>query len=195
MRVFVLMLVVAVLVGFATGGRLDRIPEAGIRWTLLVPVALVMQPIPLPREWALTMLYASFALLVVFAVRNVRLPGFPLILLGALLNLTVIAVNAGMPVSAHAITVAGLRNDYQELLRDGEGAKHQLAGPGTRLNPLADVIGFPRPVMQVVSPGDLCIYSGAAWLIVAAMRGRSARRRQEDQPTGPDRHREATVGE
>ena len=61
----------------------------------------------------------------------------------------------------------------QDLIQHG-GAKHYLARPDdTVLLQLGDVIPLGDPVNQVVSAGDIVVYAGVVWLIVAAMRGRS----------------------
>ena len=43
----------------------------------------------------LTCLYVSFVLLTIFAIKNVRIPGFPVILVGIALNFTVIGLEPG----------------------------------------------------------------------------------------------------
>ena len=48
----------------------------------------------------------SLGLLFAFAVLNLRLPGFWLILIGICLNALVIGVNQGMPVTHHALVVS-----------------------------------------------------------------------------------------
>jgi uncharacterized protein DUF5317 len=111
-------------------------------------------------------------LLIGFAVINLRarVPGFVLILIGMLMNVTVIAANDGMPVSRGAL-VASHQEETLPILLHGAGAKHHLAGPNDRLMFLADVIAVP-PLDQVVSLGDVFAYGGVVWLIVAGMRRR-----------------------
>jgi hypothetical protein len=92
------------------------------------------------------------------------------VMVGLALNVLVIAVNGGMPVSAAALDVAGAS---AEGLGAGETAKHHLMGPGDKLTPLGDVIGIPPPVGAVVSVGDLFLYAGVAALVVTVMLGRS----------------------
>ena len=180
MRLMLLVVGLAVITGWLAGGRLDRLPHAGVRWPLLALVGLALQLAPLPGSAALALLYLSFALLLGFAAANLRRPGFPLILLGVTLNLAVIAANGGMPVSRSAIVASGQQDTLGELATDGDGVKHQLAGPSTRLLPLGDVLAVPPPVRQVISVGDIAVDAGIFWFVVAAMALR--RRRPLPEP-------------
>jgi hypothetical protein len=94
---------------------------------------------------------------------------------GLVLNILVIAVNGGMPVSANALETAGAR--AEDLLGAGT-AKHHLMGPTDALTPLGDVIGIPPPVGAVISIGDVLLYAGVAVLVVMVMLGRSGENRR-----------------
>jgi Family of unknown function (DUF5317) len=171
MRLVLLVIVLGMVAGRLAGGRLERIPRAGVRWPAVALVGLALQLAPLPGGVALALLYASFGLLLGFAAANLRLAGFALVLVGLALNLAVIGANAGMPVARRAIVASGQQDTLAALLRDGDGVKHHLARPGTRLLPLADVIAVPPPVRQVISVGDVVVDAGIVWFIVAATRG------------------------
>jgi hypothetical protein len=110
--------------------------------------------------------------LLIFAALNLRLAGFALVLVGLALNLTVVSMNGGMPVTKSALVASGQGRFLSKLVH-GKGAKHHLAGPDDVLLPLADVIPIPRPISQVVSAGDLVVYAGVVLLVVATMRGRT----------------------
>jgi hypothetical protein len=113
----------------------------------------------------------SYTLLITFAMANRRLPAMWLIALGLLCNAVVIVANGGMPVSRGALE----SSDQAELiaLLEEQGAdKHHLMDEGDVLTFLADVIGVPPPVGQAISIGDVFVYVGLIWLVVAAMRGR-----------------------
>jgi hypothetical protein len=56
-------------------------------------------------------------------------------------------------------------------LRDQGWDKHHLLTDDDQLTFLADVIAVPQPIGQAVSVGDIFVYAGLTWLIVAAMRG------------------------
>jgi hypothetical protein len=181
-----LVVIAAVTAGFLAGGRLGRLTRSGVRLTGLALLGMVCQFAPvdglgttLPR----LLLWLSFALLVVFGSVNLRRPGFPLLLLGVLLNLTVIALNDGMPISADALVASGDRGQIAQLERGFGGAKYHLADGDDRLMPLADVIVLPPPVGEVVSLGDLLVDAGLAWFLFSAM-GPGTTRRGTGGPVG-----------
>jgi hypothetical protein len=178
MPLVAVVLVAAIVVGYALGGRLRRVEGLRLRWWGLAPIGLLMQAIPLPtsspgwRTVGVSLLIASFPVLIVLALANIRIAGMALILLGLVLNLTVIAANRGMPVTRHAILASGQSRFLDDVPRH-RGTKHYLAKQGDiLLEPLADVIAIGRPINDVVSVGDCAVYAGMFWLIVAAMRGR-----------------------
>jgi hypothetical protein len=177
MRLMFLVISLAVVVGSLAGGRLDRLPHAGVRWAPLAVAGLALQLAPVPGRAALLLLYLSFGLLLAFSAANLRRPGFALILLGLVLNLTVIGANGGMPVARSAIVASGQQDTLGELAQDGDGVKHHLAGPATRLLPLGDVLALPPPVKQVISVGDIAVDAGIFWFVVGAM-GAGRRRRR-----------------
>src|SRR5919201_1593258 len=132
----------------------------------------------IPRAGAVPMLVLiliALAVLIGFAVVNRRLPALWLVIAGLLLNLAVIGLNDGMPVSSSALRSAGA--DSAGLV--GAGAiKHHLMRPDDVLTPLADVIGIPSPIGAVVSVGDLLLYLGIGILVVAIMLGRAGENRR-----------------
>jgi hypothetical protein len=169
-------LVLAVLVGYAVGGRLRNLEHLRLRWWGLALGGLVLQVAPYPSHiahWAaFLILLASFVMLIVFGVANRRVMGLPIILFGLCLNLLVIGVNQGMPVTKHALVSSGQGGLLEDLIQHG-GAKHHLATSDDNLVFLSDAIGIPKPIGQAVSVGDIFVYAGLIWTIAAAMRGRS----------------------
>jgi hypothetical protein len=183
MRLVLVAFALALLAGFLTGGRIGRLGQIRVRWGALAMVGLVLQLVSGPgRVLPLLCLFASFALLIVFAVANLRVAGFPLILVGILLNLTVIGVNLGMPVDRAALVASGQADTLEMLVEQG-GAKHHLAGADDRLLFLGDVIPL-APLRQVISLGDVFTYGGVMWLIVAGMHGFGRHGRRDRVPAG-----------
>jgi hypothetical protein len=168
--------VAGVALGYAFGGRARNLETLRLRWWGLAPVGLVMQLAPTPVEGhgghllALSLLLASYVVLLAFAAKNLRLAGFPLIAAGLVLNGLVISLNGGMPVTEGALRASGQGGLLHDLVLHG-GAKHHLAHDETFLF-LGDVIPVPQPIGQVVSAGDVLVYAGMLWLLVAAMRRR-----------------------
>jgi hypothetical protein len=165
-------ILVAMLVGYASGGRLRNFGRTQLKWPALAIVGLGLQLWPVgsgSADLGFGLLMASFGLLLVFAVANVRRPGFSLIILGLVMNALVIGVNHGMPVSRHALSVSGQSSTLQ-VLQHGGGAKHHLATPDDHLMFLGDVIAIPPPVGQIVSSGDIASYLGVMWFVFVSMR-------------------------
>jgi hypothetical protein len=184
MKPVLITLVLAVGVGLVTGGRLSGLSAMRFR---LVPAALaglLLQFFVPPGIWQQVLLFASFLLLGAFAVANLKIPGFALILAGIAMNFLVIGVNSGMPVPRWSLERSDQSQELQYLIEHG-GAKHHLATDEDHLMFLADVIPLPSPIRQSVSAGDVVAYIGVAYVIVAGMR-----RKREIEAPEPD----ATVG-
>lgn len=172
---------IAIYLGYLFGGRLYKIESLRPRWWGLVIAGLAVQFVPLPEGATGTdlivrtaVLTLSYTLLVTFAAINLRMPGMMLVLIGLAGNFAVIAINGGMPVSAEALRNSG-QEEILEMLQ-GEGSdKHHLLTDDDQLTFLADVIAVRPPIGQAISVGDLFIYAGLVWLVVAAMRAPSHR--------------------
>jgi hypothetical protein len=174
MKLVAVGLVLGVAVGYLLGGRLSQLSDLRPRYAPLALVALLLQVVNPPGSWPLVMLFLSFVLLAVFTLANLRIAGFVAILAGLAMNLAVIAVNGGMPVSREAIVASGQEGTLGPLIEQ-RGVKHHLAGPADRLLFLGDVIAIPAPVRQVISVGDIFTYGGVTVVIAASMRRRRAR--------------------
>jgi hypothetical protein len=169
-----LAIVGGVLAGLALGGSLRTLGEIRFRWWPLAILGLALQLIPARSQsdrWlGVGLLIVSYAILLIFVVANLSHRGFGLIGIGFVLNLLVISVNGGMPVSDKALhRAAGSRYEaaLDRLIVHG-GAKHHLQRSGDDLVFLADVYGVPGPVAQVVSIGDVIAMVGVGWVMGAA---------------------------
>lgn len=154
-----------------------RAPELRHIW--LVPACLLPQLVAsywpqtlkgLPGVVSGALLPLSLLGFLTFVWLNRRLPGMPVLLIGLLLNLAVIAANGGwMPVSPATASqlpggsppdtaAAGSRVDDKSILLEPED---------TRLEFLADRFLLPqvRGYRAAVSLGDLFIAAGAFWLL------------------------------
>jgi hypothetical protein len=162
----------AIVVGFVAGGSLRPFERVRVHWWGAALVGLLLQGIPLTsgvgRPIGSAIVVCSYGMLLGFAWVNRRLPALWLVMGGLALNLVVIGVNGGMPVSASALDAAGAR---AEGLAGGAAVKHHLMGPRDTLTPLGDVIGIPPPISAVVSIGDLALYAGVGALVIAVMLG------------------------
>jgi hypothetical protein len=174
MKLIVITLGLTLVVGYLLGGRLRNLSNLTIRLAPLALIGFTMQIINPPGRWPLFMLLASFILLWIFAVANLDVPGFWLIVIGVALNFLVIAGNDGMPVSTQALIASGQADTLGDLVDDADSyVKHHLAGPDDVVLFLGDVIALPAPVAQAISIGDIFTYGGVAVVVVAGMRRRS----------------------
>jgi Family of unknown function (DUF5317) len=171
----VIIVAVAVAVGFLARGSLRPLERLELRWWGVALAGLALQVVPLPhgsgRAAVTSVLAASYALLLVFVWANRRLPATSLMLIGLTLNLVVVAANGGMPVSANAVRAAG--GAAAAVPAAGAGPnKHHLMSDADVLRPLADVIPGPPPLGVVLSVGDLLLYAGVGAFVVLIMLGR-----------------------
>ena len=171
--------VIGVIAGWVLGGRLANLATVRLQALWLLWLAAGVQAaqyyvrplrIVVQDRLGIPVLAIVFAIVAVWLAVNLR-PASPalrvagaVILLGAALNVTVIAMNGRMPYSTTAARAAGQP--------DGSATpKNAPADAGTRLAVLGDVIPIP-PLGKIVSPGDLLITLGAAATVAAAMRRR-----------------------
>jgi len=182
MKLMAICMSVILLVGYLTGGRLRNLANLEIQWPWLALIGLALQFVTGPgTSVPLVCLYLSFALLIVFTIKNIRVFGFAVILTGVLCNLLVIGANGGMPVSKAALR----GSDQGRFLGDLENnpyPKHHLATDDDLLRFLGDVIPLPEPIAQAISIGDILTYGGVGLVVVGAMRGPSRRREPAIQP-------------
>ena len=185
MAVVVLVVVVAVLVGYTRGGSLARLSTLALPGWPLVVAALAVQAIGglvSARGSAGGTAYAvgllvSAVLVTLFVARNRELPGMRLVAAGFVLNAIVVTANGAMPVSRWAASRAGI--EVGTVVRGG--GRHEVADAGTRLRPLGDVIPAPMPVERassVLSVGDVVLTAGLGVLVVGGMTTPSGRRRR-----------------
>jgi hypothetical protein len=151
------------------GGRLGALHDLELRLKWTVPAALAVQvlvTVALSGADA-TLLAAlhvgSYVLGGAFVVANLRVPGVPVIALGAALNVAAIVANAGvMPASPDALARAGIDHDAAHFA-------NSAAVESARLAPLGDVFAWPAPLplANVFSIGDVVLVLGAVILLVA----------------------------
>jgi len=165
-------LVCAVVLGLATGGRLGHLGHLPLRhgWLVLVGVAAQAGGAFAGGSLYPVGMVVSVLLVGGFLAVNRGIPGTGLVALGLLANALVVGLNGAMPVSEEASGRAGIST--QDLI-SGTDPRHELAGEGTVLRPLGDVIPVLLPLHpEVVSPGDVLVAAGIAQLVVLGMRRR-----------------------
>ncbi|HEY4189034.1 MAG TPA: DUF5317 domain-containing protein [Candidatus Limnocylindrales bacterium] len=177
---FLLYAVVAgIFIGLLLGGRLSGLATIQIRWPaaivggFIVQILLFSGPIAARVGGLGPAIYVASTMLVGAAIlRNWRVPGMPVVALGAACNLLAILANGGsMPASRAAVALMG---GTSPALQAGYSNSTVAADPALWV--LTDLFALPRwvPFANVFSIGDLLVATGIALVIVLAMR--SARR-------------------
>jgi hypothetical protein len=169
MSLVLLALAVGLLAGALLGGRLRNLVGVRLRSVGLLLGGAVCESIG--SRWGqgpvgLGLIIAGYVLLLTFAVRNVATTGMVLVAFGLLANVTVIALDRGMPVRGVAPSATF-------------GPRHHGIRPQDRLVGLADVVRL-APFDEMVSAGDVVLSVGVATTVAGLMR---PRRRARD--TGP----------
>lgn len=163
---------VGALIGLAVGGRPRHIPEHNFQlWPLLL-AGLALQVIVEATGHStpgVVMVVVSYLLLIAFAALNLRLAGMGVVLVGMVMNLVPIALNAGMPVRPSALVDADIANNVEDTRFVKLRGERHLEDDDDKLTFLGDIIpiAFMR---QVVSFGDLVLSMGTITLIVGLLR-------------------------
>ncbi len=146
------------------GGNLARLADIRLRGLWLPVAALALQVVitviatggsPVAHRVLHILTYAMIGL---FLWANRRLPGMRIIATGALLNAATIVANGGiMPASATAARLSGLTM--------GAGFRNSTPLAHPVLPWLGDIIPWPGPLPNVLSVGDLIIFTGTIVLL------------------------------
>jgi hypothetical protein len=188
-------LVGAVAAGYALGGSWSTLTSLQLRRRRFIVAAVLAQTggalvgvlgVADPGTSYVWGLAISAVCAGLFCLRNMRIAGVPLVTMGLALNAVVVAANGAMPVSIVAALRAGVPIAD---ISAGQDPRHEIAGEGTTLRTLGDIIPVPLPARpEVVSPGDVLVAAGLAELVTVGMLRR--RRRDRDgmlasDPTTP----------
>ena len=169
-------------------------PAPQLRWLALGGGAFAVQAalsyalatMPGGGQWLPFLLPAAHLLLLPFLLRNLSFWGMRLVLVGLLLNLTVMLANGGlMPVEAPAVEAVG-RQQVGDLQIGAHipGSKNVLLNPqDVRLRELSDilVVPIPRPFTRAVSVGDLFVLTGVVIAFGEVVRRSEAWKRKPSQ--------------
>jgi hypothetical protein len=181
----VLVLAGAVGVAMFAGGRWSRLAHLPVSGRSLVAAAVLAQVggavvgvagFADPRRSYVVGLAVSAVCALAFCARNLRLAGVALVTGGLALNALAVGLNGAMPVSIVAAYRA--RVPIGDIA-DGSDPRHDIAGTGTQVRWLGDVIPVPLPWRpEVVSAGDVLVTAGLGELVVAGMMGSAVYRRR-----------------
>lgn len=175
------LLAIALILSLLFGGRIERLAGVHFHHTYLILLALGTQILIFSTWWQgspmlsplTNAFYLVSNLLLVLAVwLNRRVPGMVVLGLGLLSNAAAIFANGGhMPATLSALQTSGLAAS-REAFDALHASNSSLAGPGTPLWFLGDVLAIPGtlPLANVFSVGDILIGVGGVWFLVANMR-------------------------
>jgi uncharacterized protein DUF5317 len=165
-------ILIGFLVGLLVGGRPAGLTTLQFRlgWLAVAGFAaqVVLFSAPVTErigELGAPLYVLSTAVVFVVLLVNARIPGLPVVALGAASNLAAIAANGGyMPASEAALVAAGKI--------PASGYSNSVVLPDPVLGPLTDVFALPTwlPFTNVFSVGDVLIGLGIAIAVAVAMR-------------------------
>lgn len=175
-------LVLGIVVGFATGGRLSNISRRTLELVWLLVLSALLQvaaeALDVSDTVGLALVLVSYVGLAAFAVANIRLVGMPVVLVGLLCNLVVITANGGMPVREDAL-LASRAVTAEKIGSLDFGAKRHLEDGDDVLTFLGDIVPV-RVTEEVLSFGDLIIAIGIADVIFRLLKPVEVRGRREE---------------
>src|SRR5262245_5780973 len=163
---------VGVALGFLLGGRLAGLAELHFRFPWVILGALLLQVVlfsgPVSErigELGPILYVGSTAAVVVAILADWRIPGLPVVALGAASNLLAILATGGYMPAAPA-AMASLGKGVPTV------CSNSSVVPDPALGPLTDVFAMPHwmPAANVFSVGDVIIGIGVVLVIVLAMR-------------------------
>jgi uncharacterized protein DUF5317 len=181
-------LLAGIVVGLATGGRLSALASVRFHWVPLIAVGFLTQVVLFSGAVAErvgdlgpAIYVASTAMVGAAVIRNLRLPGMPLIVLGAASNLAAILANGGyMPAAPEALASLG---KVSPMIYSNSSV---VASP--YLPWLIDRFALPRwlPLANVFSLGDALLAVGVFILVVVTMRTPPESLAEPASGRGPD---------
>ncbi len=187
-----LVLVLAIVMSYARGGRLRRIADAPLRWSWLLFAGLALQLllnvaaargfIPDAGAGGYLLILLSQLLVLAWGIANWHLPGMVLVGLGLALNALVIGANGAMPVDPAAMHALGVEGE------EVPPGKHTLMTEDTILPWLGDI--WPLPMLRsIISVGDVVLAAGLIPVTHALMSYRrpAERRRLNTDDSTSDR--------
>ena len=175
------LVLLALLLSWALGGRIEKLASVKFRHSWLILLALGLQVLifspwwrqnwasRIPVEWAYLV---SMTFLILAIGLNWRVPGVAILGIGLLLNASVIFANGGhMPTSLNALKYAGIV-DESTTLAQALRTNSSLITDKTPLWFLGDVFAIPSwfPMANIYSVGDVVLVIGGAVFVFINMR-------------------------
>ncbi|MBS4535768.1 DUF5317 domain-containing protein [Clostridium sp. D2Q-14] len=173
-------LILAIIVGWLKGGKLRRLGNLNFKYLGIFILALILQyviiffgnsDIKLISDYMDEIYIASYILLFIGILINIRNIPLIIVLIGSALNFFVFIMNSGnMPVSIKALELAGMSETVQ-LLQSGELRLFTSLTENIHFPVLAQTIAISEyfPFPAVFSIGDFLIALGLFVFIETSM--------------------------
>lgn len=176
---FIEAIALAIIIGYAAGGRLKRLEDADIKGIYLVFTAFLTEAVimflirkGIVQRGTITYLLdvLMYSQLAAFTWINRKNPWLVITGAGFLLNAIPIFLNGGaMPVSVDAAVKSGFVSSAQEINLEARGL-YTAVTESTKLWFLGDVIPKSFIMKSVISIGDIVSSIGIAGFIITRMR-------------------------
>lgn len=162
------------MIGWVRRGRLSGVADLSFRAVPFLGIAVLLVLLArapwIPPSAGRALLGGGYLLALAILWLNRAYPWILVVLLGTALNTAAIFANGGrMPVSRDALS--HIAHPLVLALHPEGDPRHVLAGPGSPLSFLGDVLALEiGGIGVIVSVGDLLMAVGIAGLVQAAMR-------------------------
>lgn len=169
---FVFFIVLGILIGYLTGGKLSNFQYVNIRLIWLIFAAVIVSVVLKYMGFKQVGVILVYLMILVFLVANIKEnKAFILAGLGFLANFLVIVLNGfAMPVG-YAIQKLPVYANTYEMLINGQIPGYVAATQSTKCYFLADIFYFPPyPKIGFFSVGDIVLGIGGALCIVLFMK-------------------------
>ena len=174
--------ILGILLGLICGGNLKFLVQRPLYWKLLAICAFLIQivifsDIPFAKSLSgnvITILHIiSYIFLLAFWIRNIKVPGIPVIGAGIFSNSLVIILNGGyMPTFSKNLENTSVSNAAEAISR-GDAVHNSIETTRSTLLPwLGDIFYMPSwvPFSNVFSIGDILIAAGICIYLVVNMK-------------------------
>lgn len=176
---FIEAIILGLLIGIIRGGRVSNLQNYNIRGWYLIIVAVIVQMLPIFMkqmgflENNLHVVgFFGLVLMIVVVFINVRVPFFPVILVGGLLNIIAMILNSfKMPVMLEKLEGAGLTDLMGSILNGSILNYSSAEGANIVAQYLGKIYAFPEiyPLASIVSIGDIIMSIGLMLSIQSIM--------------------------
>jgi len=177
-------ILIALIVGFVSGGNLKNLGNINIRKVNLVFVSLFVRYLPSVLNLEIFSNYynlkeiispiffiVSYFLIILVLILNIDDRTLNIVLAGSVMNLIVVVANGGyMPVSRAALERGGY--NFSKVTGEFLDMNHIISSESTKLYFLSDIILIPPPYPfpQILSVGDVFMCLGIFLFVIVNMK-------------------------